>query len=109
MWVCAQNEPATTIGISATASSHNTDHAHSSTTIHSRSGRYGFHGWVSRSWPYPRITTASRAPMATIPRQPARRWPIHSAVAIAARWIATVADSSAHDDEPNSRYVGARR
>ena len=41
--------------------------------------------------------------------QPRRRWPIQSAVAMAARWITTVAASRAHDDEPRMRYVGASR
>ena len=82
-WVCEQKLAATTSGISIRWSPHSTAHVASSTTIHIRSGRYGFHGWVSGTCPYPRTTTTSSAPTAATPFHPARRWPIHSAVAIA--------------------------
>ncbi len=86
-----------------------TAHVASSTRTHASSGRYGFHGWVSGSCPYPRTTRASSAAITATPRQPSRRHPIHSDAAIAARWTTTVAASIAHDDEPSARYVGANR
>ena len=107
--VCEHKLAATTSGINIRWSPHSTAHVASSTTIHASSGRYGFHGWVSGTCPYPRTTTASSAPTATTPFHPARRWPIHSAVAIAPMWIITVAASRPHDDDPSARYTGASR
>ena len=51
MWVWAQNDPASTAIGSMTSSSQSRDHSASSSTSHQMTGRNGFHGVVSTSWP----------------------------------------------------------
>src|SRR5215207_2790701 len=50
-WVWAQYVAVMTSGTRATASPHSTHQVASSTTTQATTGRYGFHGWVSVSWP----------------------------------------------------------
>src|SRR5262249_38088790 len=50
-WVWAQYVAVITSGAGAMAAPHSTHHGASSTTTQATTGRYGFHGWVSTSWP----------------------------------------------------------
>ena len=88
-----------------------TAQAASSTTIHASSGRYGFHGWVSRSWPVAADRQRrARAPTAdhAAPTGPALADP--QGGGDRARGGTTIAAAcSAHEVEPSSRYVGASR
>ena len=62
---------------------------------------YGFQGWVSVSGPYVWARTTSMTATPRAPMRPPRRWPIHTATAMAARLRVAAAASIAQADRPN--------
>ncbi len=106
MCVCMHIEPAKTATGSIARSSASTDHTASTNTNHHSTGRYGFHGSVSRNAPYARVNTASTAATPSSSARPPRRTAIHSASPIATMSSTTVDANKPYDEPPNSFHTG---